>query len=134
MTLVSACLLGLNCRYDGQRREIPVKIKNLIEEGECLIPVCPEQLGGLPTPRAKSILNWDEGKPVVINSDGKDVTEEFVRGGEETLKTAKMFNADRVIFKSRSPSCGYDGVTTRKLKEGGFEVEILEAPSHSPSR
>ncbi len=127
MIIVSACLLGIKCRYDGQRREIPAGIEELFEKGECLIPVCPEQLGGLPTPRSKNHLSWGDGAPAVINEEGADVTAEFLKGAGETLRIAKLYKAKRAILKSGSPSCGEEGVTTRLLRENGIEVDVIDA-------
>lgn len=128
MILVSACLVGVRCRYDGAKRKIPAKIGKLGDRGKCLIPVCPEQLGGLPTPRPKNDLTWRRAKPTVINEEGRDVTPEFLSGAEETLRIARLTGAKHAIFKSRSPSCGEDGITTRFLRKEGIEVEIIDAP------
>lgn len=128
MILVSACLVGVRCRYDGAKREIPAKIGKLGDRGKCLIPVCPEQLGGLPTPRPKNDLTWRRAKPTVINEEGRDVTPEFLSGAEETLRIARLTGAKHAIFKSRSPSCGEDGITTRFLRKQGIEVEVIDAP------
>ena len=128
MILVSACLVGVRCRYDGERREVCEEIRNLLESGECLVPVCPEQLGGLPTPRPKNDLTWRRAKPTVINEEGRDVTPEFLSGAEETLRIARLTGAKHAIFKSRSPSCGEDGITTRFLRKEGIEVEVIDAP------
>lgn len=128
MILVSACLVGVRCRYDGGKREIPAKIRKLRDRGKCLIPVCPEQLGGLSTPRPKSCLSWDGAKPTVIDEEGRDVTSAFLKGAEETLRIARLTGAKRAIFKSGSPSCGEDGITTRFLRKEGIEVEVINAP------
>lgn len=127
MILVSACLVGVRCRYDARRCEIPEEVRNALKEGLCLVPVCPEQLGGLPTPRPKNDLTWRRAKPTVINEEGRDVTPEFLSGAEETLKIARLVGVKRAIFKSRSPSCGEDGVTTRLLREEGIEVKVIDA-------
>jgi len=129
--LVSACLLGIKCRYDGTRREIPDTIQNLIKEGKSLIPVCPEQLGGLPTPRAKSRVVWDDDGPRVINELGEDVTSQFVIGAREVLKIAQLVAADRAYLKSKSPSCGSEGVAKKLLSDNGIHVIILDSPSGS---
>ncbi len=123
--LVSACLLGLKCRYDGK------EVANLevlkIKDNYSLIPVCPEQLGGLATPRPPA-----EIKNVrVINNKSQDVTEEYNRGAEEALKLAKIFDCKFAILKERSPSCGsveiYDGTFSEKLIPGkGITAELLE--------
>ncbi|MBD3285540.1 DUF523 domain-containing protein [candidate division WOR-3 bacterium] len=126
--LVSGCLLGLRCRYDGKIRRIPEIVQKLIDSKNPLIPVCPEQLGGLPTPRPKNHLAWRDDKPEVINEEGTDVTLQFVRGAEETLSLARLFSVRRAILKSGSPSCGKEGVTTRLLEDNGIEVAITDAP------
>lgn len=122
--LVSACLLGLSCRYcgDGNYHQT---IDHLKEEHH-IIPVCPEQLGGLPTPRASvEIL---QGR--AINCNGEDVTEQFEKGAEEVLKIAKMFDCKKAILKSKSPSCGfgiiYDGTFSKtKISGNGFTAQCL---------
>lgn len=125
MRLCSACLLGIKCRYDGFSK-LNEKIIALAKK-EVLIPVCPEQLGGLPTPRAPS---EQQGRKVVTDS-GIDVTENFNNGAEEVLKIAKLFNINEAILKQRSPSCGsgqvYDGTFSRKLIPGnGVTAELLK--------
>jgi len=124
VVVVSACLLGLNTRYDGGNslnRKLVQILKPFI-----VVPVCPEQLGGLGTPRPRSeILN---GR--VINEFGEDVTEYFKRGAFETLKVVRRVSPDLIILKSRSPSCGkyhiYDGSFTGKLVRGrGFTCSLL---------
>ncbi|MBN2378606.1 DUF523 domain-containing protein [candidate division WOR-3 bacterium] len=120
--------MGLVCRYDGTRRKRPARIKKLLEEDACLVPVCPEQMGGLPTPRSKNHLTWNEDIPEVINEQGRDVTGEFVRGAQETLNIARLTGARHAILKSGSPSCGKDGVTTRLLRKEGIQVEVIDAP------
>ena len=123
--LVSACLLGMNCRYCGGGCE-DGRVVALLEEC-CLIPVCPEQLGGLPTPRGPDeILN---GR--VVESDGRDNTEAFERGAREALRAARLFGCDFALLKERSPSCGsgqiYDGTFTHTLTEGdGLTAQMLK--------
>lgn len=138
--LVSACLLGVNCRYDGGngRQE---SLIGLIEKYN-FIPVCPEQLGGLETPRepAEQIVKavtGDHDEIRVVDRSGKDVTDSFIKGAEETLKLARLYDCKRAILKERSPSCGHgciydgtfsgtkvpgDGVTARLLEENGILV------------
>ncbi|KQC06063.1 MAG: hypothetical protein APR54_07780 [Candidatus Cloacimonas sp. SDB] len=123
MLIVSACLAGINCRYDGLNNYNP-RIAELVRNGEAL-PVCPEQLGGLSTPRlAAEIQN---GK--VINTAGKDVSEYFTRGAFETLKIAKLINCRTAILKQRSPSCGYgeiyDGTHSGKTLIGNGITALL---------
>ncbi len=118
--LVSACLLGINCRYDGKRiRRIPNKIRRLRKSG--LIPVCPEQLGGLPTPRPK---NYSFGKRV-RNEKGEDVTKNFIKGAKEVVKIAKMFKVKVAYLKSNSPSCGKDGITKIRLEKAGVKIILV---------
>jgi len=124
--LVSACLLGVNCRYDGTNNASPA-VAELIGKYN-LIPVCPEVYGGLSTPRSPA----ERRKNMVATRDYNDVTEEFERGAEETLKLARMFNCKYAILKERSPSCGsgeiYDGTFHKKLIPGvGVTAGLLEA-------
>ncbi len=129
--LVSACLLGVKCRYDGRSNKNR-KVLKLAKKAN-LIPVCPEILGGLPTPREPA---EQKGKKVVTKS-GEDVTQNFKKGAKEVLKIAKLFGIKKAILKQRSPSCGCgqifdgtfsgkiikgDGVTTVLLKRNGVKV------------
>ena len=123
--LVSACLLGVNCRYkgDGQKLEGIEKLMELAE----LIPVCPEILGGLPTPRVPAER---QGEKVVMR-DGTDVTAQFHRGAKEALGLAKLFGVKYALLKERSPSCGageiYDGsFTGGKIAGDGVTAELLK--------
>lgn len=125
MKLCSSCLLGIRCRYDGKSK--PDKKIIGLSRKEALIPVCPEQLGGLPTPRENSEI---KGKRV-ITASGKDKTENMKKGAEETLKIAKLFNIKQAILKQKSPSCGcgkiYDGTFSRKLIKGdGVTTALLK--------
>ena len=116
MKLCSACLLGVKCRYDGNSKPNPRIIA--LSKKETLIPVCPEQLGGLPTPRSPA---EQRGKKVITFLED-DVTNQFVRGAEETLAIAKLFGIKEVILKQRSASCGsgkiYDGTFCEKVIKG----------------
>ncbi|WP_066504238.1 DUF523 domain-containing protein [Abyssisolibacter fermentans] len=105
MILVSACLAGINCRYNGESVVIE-DIVNLIKEGKA-VPVCPEQLGGLTTPRNPSEIIKENNEIKVKDCKGNDVTKQFEIGAKETLKFAKSIGADIAILKQRSPSCGY---------------------------
>jgi uncharacterized protein YbbK (DUF523 family) len=131
MKICSACLLGIKCRYDGKNKRNE-KILELAKK-EILIPVCPEQLGGLPTPREPA---EQKGKKVITKS-GKDVTKNFKKGARQVLKIAKFLGIKEAILKQKSPSCGcgqiYDGsfsekiikgngVTTALLKRNGIKV------------
>lgn len=124
--LVSACLLGCPCRYDGQSKKHP-EVEALRERGHILVPVCPEQLGGLPTPRPPAERQKD-GR--VVNRKGTDVTAQYQRGAELALKTAREQGCELAILKERSPSCGsgeiYDGTFSKKLVPGdGVTVQLL---------
>ncbi|MEW8957202.1 DUF523 domain-containing protein [Clostridium sp.] len=134
MILVSACLCGVNCKYNGGNN-LKESIKKLLEEGKAIL-VCPEQLGGLETPRKPCEISCGSGKEIlqgkskVITKDNIDCTEEFIKGAEETLKIAKAVNPEYIILKSKSPSCGvskiYDGTFSGRLKDGnGVTVELL---------
>ena len=117
MILVSACLAGYPCRYDGRdnRRS---DIVAMVQAGEAL-PVCPEQLGGLSTPRSPCELY---GEKRVFSSDGEDKTEAFLKGARAALELCRLYHIDQAILKARSPSCGYglvyDGTFTATLREG----------------
>lgn len=129
--LVSACLLGEPCRYDGKSKPCPSVIA-LSEKYE-LIPVCPEVLGGLSTPRSPSEIR--DGR--VISKNGSDVTEFFVTGAMEACKTALENGCETAVLKARSPSCGSgeiydgsfcgrtvtgDGICAAMLKKNGIRV------------
>lgn len=122
--LISACLIGCNTRYNGQSTLIP-ELDRLMER-YCLIPVCPEQLGGLPTPRTPS----ERINNSVVSKTGDDVTAQYARGAAETLRLARLYNCSVAILKERSPSCGfgtiYDGSFSGSLTEGnGVTAELL---------
>ena len=122
--LISACLLGIPCRYDGAAKAQPWA-EELARRHE-LVPVCPEQLGGLPTPRNPSERQGDR---VVMNT-GADVTEQYRRGAEAALRLCRMLGCEAAILKERSPSCGhgtiYDGTFTGTLTAGdGVTAELL---------
>ncbi len=138
---ISACLLGVRCRYDGgdSRNEAAIKQTEIYQ----LIPVCPEEAGGLSTPRPPAeIVGGDgddvlNGKAKVMTAEGIDVTEAYLRGAHHALQVAQSHGATHVILKARSPSCGCgniydgtfsgtltsgDGVTTALLKRHGITV------------
>ena len=122
--LVSSCLLGCQCRYkgDGCRNERVLKLA----EHHTLIPVCPEQMGGLETPRNPSERVNDR----VLSNAGRDVTEQFRKGAETALFHAQLNHVDFAVFKANSPSCGkgiiYDGTFTGGKKEGnGMYTDLL---------
>ena len=129
--LVSACLLGVCCRYDGQSKACPAVLE-LLKAHE-LIPVCPEQLGGLPTPRPPAEIQGNR----VINREGTDVTAQYQKGAEEAARLYQVLDCDCAVLKARSPSCGCgevydgsfsgtlvpgDGITAQALKRRGVRV------------
>ena len=135
MILISACLAGVNCKYSGDNN-YNEKAANLLKRGDAIL-ICPEQMGGLPTPRLGAEIVEKYGKRYVYMKDGTDVTEQFERGAKEVLEIAKKVNATKAVLKSRSPSCGVgiiydgtftktkiegDGITTKLLRENGIEV------------
>lgn len=125
MILVSQCLTGVPCRYDGKSKLIP-EIYKLVKEGKA-VPVCPEVLGGLSTPRKSSERQVD-GR--VINSAGEDVTEAFQSGAEKALQLCRSYNCSMAVLKSKSPSCGcgliYNGKFDGGLTEGnGVFTDML---------
>lgn len=124
--LISACLLGLACRYDGQAKPHP-KALELAEKAQ-LIPFCPECFGGLPTPRPPAEIQGDR----VLNAEGQDVTAPYRKGAEEALRLCKLLGIQAAILKAKSPSCGcgliYDGSFTRTLIPGdGITAALLKA-------
>lgn len=138
MYLVSACLIGINCRFDGNN-SLSQKVIDFLD-GKEYIPICPEQLGGLPTPRPPCRFYGGDGDAVLragarlVNSDGVDVTENFKKGAEESLKIARATKSTHAVLKERSPSCGAGeiyiddglargmGVTAALLKKEGIEI------------
>lgn len=128
MILVSACLVGLNCKYNVGNN-FNQKIFDLVKKGEAIF-VCPEQLGGLNTPRVPSEIKSIDGKRCAISKDGRDVTKEYEKGALETLRLMKKLGINKAILKSNSPSCGcgiiYDGTFTgTKIKGNGITTQIL---------
>ncbi len=123
--LVSACLLGVRCRYDGESKACPA-VLDLAKEHE-LVPVCPEQLGGLPTPRVPAEIQGER----VVTRDGRDVTKEYQKGAEEAARLYQLLRCDCAILKARSPSCGcgqvYDGAFSGTLTPGdGVTAQALK--------
>ena len=112
MILVSECLAGVPCRMDGKAKLIP-EIKKLVDEGKA-IAVCPEVLGGLPTPRDPSEIQ--NGR--VISKSGIDVTEPFIKGAKESLRICLEKGCPLAILKSKSPSCGYGYIHDGTFGEG----------------
>lgn len=134
--IVSACLLGINCRYDGTNSKSE-EVKKFLEENNLNpIPVCPEKLGGLPTPRKKHEILKGSGECVlnneciVIDEEGVNKSRYFLQGAEETLKIALSVNSKIACLKSKSPSCGvgriYNGSFSGVLKKGnGVTASLL---------
>ena len=138
VTVVSTCLTGICCRYDGSHRLDERVLK--LREKEKVIPLCPEQLGGLPIPRPPAeIVGGDgddvlDGRAKVVDAEGKDVTPQFIEGAKKALKIIKESGAEKVIMKEKSPSCGVHkiyrngvivpgkGVLTALLFREGIEV------------
>ena len=122
--LVSACLMGFGCRYDGGVRRL--SCLDALGERHVLIPVCPEVMGGLPTPRPPSEIR--DGR--VITRDGRDVTQAFLRGAQEAARLAQACGCGCALLKERSPSCGshfvYDGTFTGTVVPGqGMTAALL---------
>lgn len=122
--LMSACLLGVFCRYDGSARSNPDALR-LAEKFE-IVPVCPEQLGGLATPREPAERQGER----VVTCSGGDVTPQYFRGAEQTLRLAKLLGCKTAVLKERSPSCGcgeiYDGTFSHTAVPGdGVTAELL---------
>ncbi len=135
MMMVSACLAGFPCRYDGKAKPC-AQVIELVRAGKA-IPVCPEQIGGLPTPRPPCEIS--SGR--VVDKTGTDRTESFLRGAEAVLNLAKAYGATQALLQNRSPSCGSgwiydgtfsktlvqgDGITARLLAENGIQVIGIE--------
>jgi uncharacterized protein YbbK (DUF523 family) len=132
--IVSACLAGINCKYNG-KNNLNRKIEKLVSEHEA-VPVCPEQLGGCATPRPAAEIAAGtgcdvlDGKSKVIRITGEDSTNKFILGANEVLKIAKLIGAKKAILKAKSPSCGfeeiYNGTFSGKLIKGnGVTTELL---------
>ena len=124
MMIVSACLAGLPCRYDGKAKPCAV-VMELVRSGKA-IPLCPEQLGGLPTPRPPCEIRAGR----VMDRDGADQTEAFRRGAQAVLAAVQAYGATEALLQNRSPSCGlgwiYDGTFSRKLVQGsGITAQML---------
>lgn len=124
--IVSACLCGLSTRYDGRAKPVSPAIQALIDRG-AVVPVCPECMGGLPTPRPPAEQRGDR----VINVEGADVTAQYRLGAEKTLAICRERHITKAILKENSPSCGchcvYDGTFSKQLIAGrGITAALLE--------
>ena len=123
--LVSACLLGVSCRYDGKSK--PCGAVDALKEKYQLIPICPEVMGGLETPRIPSELK--DGR--AFRKDGTDITEQCIKGANEALRLAEKFGCKAAVLKERSPSCVsgsiYDGTFTGRVVSGdGIAAAVLK--------
>lgn len=144
MIIVSSCLAGIPCRYDAKSKPNP-SVVALVESGQA-IPLCPECLGGLPTPRPRAEIVGGDGADVldgialVRTEDGQDVTESFIKGADAVLKAAREVGAKKAILREKSPSCGSeriydgsfsgvkrsgDGVAAALLKRNGIIVDPI---------
>lgn len=124
MIIVSSCLAGFKCKYNGEANT-DERIVELVRSGKA-IPICPEQLGGLTTPRVPSEISGDR----VISKKGADVTAQFIKGAEIALEIAKLYDCTEAILKLGSPSCGkgaiYDGTFSGTLVQGdGITAKLL---------
>ena len=128
MIIVSACLMGINCKYNGNNN-FNKEIEKYLEDKQFIL-VCPEQLGGLSTPRNPSEITHNKKAKRVTSNLGKDVTDNFIKGANEVLKIAQIYNCREAILKEGSPSCGsnyvYDGSFTGKKVSGiGVTTQVL---------
>ena len=124
MIIVSACLAGVKWRYDGNDNATH-KVIEMVKKG-IAIPICPEQLGGLQTPRIPAEIYEEK----VINKKGENVTSQFKKGAKETLRIAELANCHKAILKQNSPSCGYGKIydgshTGRIIKGNGLTAKLL---------
>lgn len=153
LTLVSSCLAGLPCRYDGRAKPDP-EIVRAVREGRA-IPACAEELGGLPTPRpAAEIVGGDghdvlSGRARVLGKDGEDFTEEFMAGAHRVADIATEHGISQVTLQARSPSCGAaqiydgthsgnlvagDGVLAALLRSRGLKIEAIRGGPEAADR
>lgn len=126
--LVSACLLGIPCRWHGRRAKKRGELIERLKRRYVLVPICPEQLGGMPTPRTGEMLHGtgaqvlDEGLRIVATENGEDVTRFHVDGARYALEIAEIVGAKRAYLKGGSPSCDREGVAGEVLTRGGVKV------------
>ncbi|MED1738516.1 DUF523 domain-containing protein [Bacillus swezeyi] len=135
MILVSSCLAGVECRYNGTHSYVE-KINRLVEENKAMI-VCPELLGGFQTPREPAEISGGTGEDVlngdavIMTTSGENVTDLYLKGAYKTLELARQIQADTVVLKENSPSCGssriYDGsFSSRKIAGNGITAALLK--------
>jgi uncharacterized protein YbbK (DUF523 family) len=125
MKIVSACLVGINCRYNGTNAYCK-EVADLVRNGQA-IPICPEQFAGLPTPREPVEIVGER----IISMEGTDYTRQYWTGCSEAMRIVNLVDPDEAILKSKSPTCGcgriYDGTFTRNLKHGdGILTQMLK--------
>jgi len=130
MYLVSSCLIGINCRYNGTS-STNERLRTLVKEGKAMA-LCPELLANLPIPRESCEITQRGGQRYVLGKSGKDYTQAFVDGAAKTLDKCRLAGVTKAILQSRSPSCGfgkiYDGTFTGQLMPGnGLTAELLSA-------
>lgn len=131
--LVSACLLGRACRFDGKDKRAAALVEALARSGAEAVPFCPEEEGGLGTPRPPAVLEGGDGEAVldgaarVVTSDGRDVTEAFLAGARLAVEAARRHGCEVAYLKERSPSCGCAQVHGREgLRRGpGVAAALL---------
>ncbi len=119
MYLVSSCLVGIDCRYNGTST-LNLELKKMIDEGKA-IAICPEILVGLPTPRESCEIQIKNGQKTVIGKSGKDYTDLFEEAAKKTLEICKRKKIKKVILQQRSPTCGYG-----KIYDGSFEGKLID--------
>ncbi len=126
--LISACLLGIPCRWHGRRAKKRDELIERLKKRYILVPVCPEQLGGMPTPRTGEYLMGtgaqvlDQGLRTIVPETGEDTTDYHVNGARYTLELARVVGAGRAYLKSGSPSCDREGVAGEVLRRAGIKV------------
>jgi uncharacterized protein YbbK (DUF523 family) len=128
--LVSACFLGIPCRWHGRRAKRRDEFLDKLKEKYVIVPVCPEQLGGMSTPRTSEMLPQgktgvdvlDNGVRLIAPETGEDVTDFHIRGGEYSLEIAQIVGIKRAYLKGGSPSCDKDGIVGEILRRGGVLV------------
>ena len=135
--LISACLLGIPCRWHGRRPQKRDKLIERLKKKYVLVPVCPEQLGGMPTPRSGEYLQGtgaqvlDEGLRIFAPETGEDVTAFHINGAKYTLEMAQIVGINRAYLKGGSPSCDLYGVTGELLSRSG--IKVIRVPTTVPT-
>ena len=126
--LISACLLGIPCRWHGHKPKKREKLIERLKKKYVLVPICPEQLGGMPTPRTSEKLEGSGAEVlngllrIIAPETGQDVTRFHINGAKYTLEIAKIVGASRAYLKGGSPSCDKEGVTGEILRRMGIKV------------